>query len=79
MFNFDVITNENNAERNLKWLYIPDHPYRTLITGGSGSGKANALLDLIRQQDIIANKKFQSMIKELFFRYRKFNTSVVFI
>ena len=24
----------------------PDHPYRTLITGGSASGKTNALLNL---------------------------------
>ena len=27
--------------------YIPDHPYRILILGGSGSGKTNALLNLI--------------------------------
>ena len=31
MFNLDVITNENNVKDNLKWLYIPDHPYRMLI------------------------------------------------
>ena len=35
---------------NLKWPYIPDHPYRILITGGSGFGKANALLNLINNQ-----------------------------
>ena len=23
----------------LNWLYIPDHPYRILSIGGSGSGK----------------------------------------
>ena len=34
----------------LKWLYIPDHPYRILIIGGSGSGKTNALLNLINYQ-----------------------------
>ena len=28
-----------------------NHSYRTLIIGGSGSGKANALLNLIKQQD----------------------------
>ena len=28
--------------------YIPDHPYRILIVGGSGSGKATALLNLIK-------------------------------
>ena len=51
MFDFDDITNENNAEHNLKWSYIPDHPYRILKIGGSGSGKANALLNLIKQRD----------------------------
>ena len=32
-----------------KWSYIPDHPYKILIVGGSGSGKTNALLNLIKQ------------------------------
>ena len=53
MINLDSITNENNKEHNEKWPYIPDHPYRTLIIGGSGSGKTNALLNLISQQDSI--------------------------
>ena len=30
------------------WPYIPDHSYRILIIGGSGSGKTNALLSLIK-------------------------------
>ena len=30
--------------------YIPDHPYRILKVGGSGSGKTNALLNLINNQ-----------------------------
>ena len=50
MINFDDYANENKTEHNLKWLYIPDHPYRILITGGSGSGKTNALLSLINNQ-----------------------------
>ena len=29
------------------WPYIPDHPYRILIIGASGSGKGNVLLNLI--------------------------------
>ena len=47
MINFDDYANENKTEHNQKWPYIPDHPYRILIIGGSRSGKANALLNLI--------------------------------
>ena len=46
MINLDSITNENKKEHNEKWLFIPDHPYRILIIGGSGSGKTNALINL---------------------------------
>ena len=152
MINLDNIINENNKNHNKKWPYIPDHPYRILIIGGSGSGKTNALLNLINEQedidkiylyakdlseskyeyliknrenagikhvndsnafieysntmddvyenidnynssrkrkiliifddmiaDIMTNKKFQSIIKELFIRCRKLNISLVFI
>ena len=51
MINLDSITNKNNKEHNEKWPYIPDHPYRILIIGGSRSGKTNKLLNLIKQQD----------------------------
>ena len=50
MINFDNCTNENKTRHNLKWPYIPDHPYRILIEGDSGSEKANALLNLIIDQ-----------------------------
>ena len=53
MINLDSITNENNKEHNEKWPYIPDHPYRILIIGGSGSGKTNALINLINEQNDI--------------------------
>ena len=152
MINLDSIANENNREHNEKWPYIPDHLYRILIIGGSGSGKTNALLNLIKEQDdidkiylyakdlsepkyeyliknrenagikhvndgnafieysntmddvykniddynpnrrrkilivfddmiadIMTNKKFQAIIKELFIRCRKINISLVFI
>ena len=51
MFNLDDITNENNKDHDLKWKYIPDNLYRMLIIGGSGSGKTNELLNLIKGQD----------------------------
>ena len=152
MINLDSITNENNKKHNEKWPYIPDHPYRILIIGGSGSGKTNALINLINEQndidkiylyprdlsepkyenlikkredagikhlnnpntfiecsntmddvyenindynlirkrktiivfddmiaDIMGNKRFQAIIKELFIRYSKLNISLVFI
>ena len=49
MINLDGITNENK-EHNEKWLFIPDHPYRIMIIGGSGLGKTNALINLINEQ-----------------------------
>ena len=152
MINLDNIVNNNNEKHNKKWPYIPDHQYRILIIGGSGSGKTITLLNLINEQkdidkiylyakdlseqkyeyliknrkctwikhlddskafiecsntmddiyenindynpnrkrkilivfddmiaEIMTNKKFQSIIKELFIRSRKLNISLVFI
>ena len=64
MINFDDYTNENKTEYNLKWPYIPDHPYRILIIGGSGSGKTNALLNLINKQPDI--DKIHLYVKDLY-------------
>ena len=50
MINFDDYTKENKTQYNSRWSYIPDHPYRILIIGGSGSAKTNALLNLIENQ-----------------------------
>ena len=50
MINFDDCTNETKIENNSNWPYIPDDPYRILIVSGSGSGKTNALLNLINNQ-----------------------------
>ena len=140
--------NLDNKKHNGKWPYIPDHSYRILIIGSSGSGKTSALLNLLNEQDdidkifsyardlseykykflikkckdagikhlhdpnafntmddvyeniddynrnrqrkilvvfddmtadIMTNKKFQAIIKDLFFRCRKLNISLVFI
>ena len=37
MIHFDDYANENKTKHNQNWPYIRDHPYRILITGGSGS------------------------------------------
>ena len=67
-------TNENNKEHNKKWPFILEHPYRILIIGGSGLGKTNALLNLIKEQDDIdkiylyakdlSEPKYKSLIKK---------------
>ena len=51
MINLNSITNENNKKDNKKWPYIPDHPYRFIIIGGSESGKTNGLINLVNEQD----------------------------
>ena len=45
MKNYDQSA-EINHDPN--WLYIPDHPYRFLVIGGSGSSKTNVLLNVIK-------------------------------
>ena len=53
MINLDNIVNDKNEKHNEKWPYTPDHPYRILIIGGSGSEKTNTLLNLINEQSDI--------------------------
>ena len=74
MFNLGNITNENNKEHNKKWPFIADHLYRMLITGGSESGKTNALLNLLKEQDMdkiylyardLSEPKYEFLIKKL--------------
>ena len=64
MFNLNDITNENNKKHKKKWPFIPDHPYRILIIGGSGSAKPNALLNLIIQQDDIDKIYFYAKVNQ---------------
>ena len=37
--NFDEYVNKNKTVRHKNWPYTPDHTYRILIIGDSGSGK----------------------------------------
>lgn len=39
-----------NINHNPNWSYIPDHSYWIIIIGGFGSGKTNALLNLIKHR-----------------------------
>ena len=50
MIKFDDITKEIIKEHNTNWPEILDHLYRILIAGGSGSGKTDALLNLINHE-----------------------------
>ena len=74
MINLDSITKEKNKKHNEKWLYVPDDPYRIIIIGSSGSGKTNALINLINEQNDIdkvhlyardlSGPKYEYMIKK---------------
>ena len=50
MINFDDVVKENikeQKEHNTSWPQIPNHSYRILVIGGSGSGKRKSLFNLI--------------------------------
>ena len=64
MINFDGYENENKTDHNPKWPYTSDHPYRIVIIGSSGSGKTNALLNLIENQPGI--NKIYLYVKDLY-------------
>ena len=64
MSNFDNVLKENIKERDQNWSQIPDHPYRILIIGGSGSGKTNSLFNLINQQPDHYKAKYQFLMNK---------------
>ena len=47
MTNYNNVTKENMKEHNPSWPQIPDHPYRILMNGDSGSGKTKSLFNLL--------------------------------
>ena len=50
MFKFDCITKEDIKRHNPNWTKTFDHPYIIFIVWDSGSGKTNALLNLINDE-----------------------------
>ena len=74
MTNLDSITNKNNKEHNERWPCIPDHPYEIIVIDGCGSGKSNALLNLISEQNDtdkiylytkdLSERKYEYLIKK---------------
>ena len=55
MINFDDVVKEKIKEHNPNRPQIPDHPYRILIFGGSGSEKTNSVLNFINHQPDMIN------------------------
>ena len=55
MKNYDQSVEVNHKPN---WPYIPDHPYKILIIGGSGSGKTNVFLNLIKYQQADIDKMY---------------------
>ena len=45
MKNYDQLVEKNHY---LNWPYIPDYPFRIIFISGLGLGKANVLLNLMK-------------------------------
>ena len=58
---------------NTNWPYIPDHLYRILIICGSGSGKTNVLLNLIKHQRPDIDKTYLQVRDPLESKYQLLN------
>ena len=62
MKNYDQKVEINH---NPNWPFIPGHPYRISITGGSGSGKTNVLLiKFICKSKIHSNQSISCLVME---------------
>ena len=46
-----IMLQRKTEENNPNWPQTFNHPHRISIIGGSGFGKTNALLNLVKQQD----------------------------
>ena len=61
--NYDESVEVNH---NVNWPYIPDHPYRILVIGGSGSGNTNVLLNLIKHKRPDIDRIYYLYVKDSF-------------
>ena len=48
--NLMMLQKKTQRKHNPSWTQIPDHSYRILIIGSSGSGKTNSLFNTKNQQ-----------------------------
>ena len=55
MKNYDGLVKIN---QNPNWPYVPNHPFRIVIIGSSGSGKTNVLLNLRKHQWLNIDKTY---------------------
>ena len=67
MKNYDESVERNH---NPNWPYFPNHPYRILIIGGSGSDKTNVLLKLIKHQQPHTGKIYLKVRDPLELKYQ---------
>ena len=60
--------------------HVPDHLYRIIIIGGSGSGKTNALINLIHEQNNIDKIYLNARdLSEPKYEYMHLNNPNIFI
>ena len=67
MKNYDESVEINH---NLNWSYIPDHTYRILIIGGSGSDKTIVLLNVVKNQRLDIDKVYLYLKVPLLYNLR---------